>query len=80
MSSIKRIIFNITIPLSIIISIALTPNVFAQGALEEIVVTAQRREQSLQEVPISLEAIGGQELLEQGFRTMDDLGRIFTLH
>ncbi len=73
MSSIKRIIFNITIPLSIIISIALTPNVFAQGALEEIVVTAQRREQSLQEVPISLEAIGGQELLEQGFRTMDDL-------
>lgn len=73
MSSIKRIIFNITIPLSIIISIALTPNVFAQAALEEIIVTAQRREQSLQEVPISIEAIGGAELQQQGFRTLDDL-------
>lgn len=41
--------------------------------LEEIVVTAQRREQSLQEVPISLEAISGQDLLDQGYRTMDDL-------
>ncbi len=57
----------------------LSTNAFAQGAesgslaLEEIIVTAQRREQSLQEVPISLEAITGVELLEQGFRTMDDL-------
>ena len=41
--------------------------------LEEIVVTAQRREQSLQEVPISLEAFTSAELLSEGYRTMDDL-------
>src|SRR5688572_1608070 len=41
--------------------------------LEEIVVTAQRRAQSLQEVPISLEAISGQDLLDQYYRTIDDL-------
>jgi iron complex outermembrane receptor protein len=42
-------------------------------ALEEITVTAQRREQSLREVPISMEAITGAQLVLQGFREMDDL-------
>jgi outer membrane receptor protein involved in Fe transport len=42
-------------------------------ALEEIVVTAQRREQSLQEVPISIEAISGAELQQWGHRDMDEL-------
>jgi outer membrane receptor protein involved in Fe transport len=41
--------------------------------LEEIVVTAQRREQSIQEVPISLEAYTGDVLNKEGFRTMEDL-------
>ncbi|NIO10183.1 MAG: hypothetical protein GTO40_20130, partial [Deltaproteobacteria bacterium] len=42
-------------------------------ALEEIVVTAQRREQSLQEVPISLEAYSGDILNEEGFRSIEDI-------
>lgn len=42
-------------------------------ALEEIVVTAQRRTQSIQEVPISLEAYTGDILNKEGFRTMEDL-------
>ena len=41
--------------------------------LEEIVVTAQRREQSLQEVPVSVEVFGGTEVRRQGWRDMDDL-------
>lgn len=45
----------------------------AQGALEEIIVTAQRREQSLQEVPISIEAFSGAELQQWGHRNMDEL-------
>ena len=42
-------------------------------ALEEVVVTAQRRTQSIQEVPISLEAYTGDVLNKEGFRTMEDL-------
>ncbi len=41
--------------------------------LEEIVVTAQRRAQSLQEVPIAIEVFTGSELRRQGFRDLDDL-------
>jgi len=41
--------------------------------LEEIVVTAQRRVQSLQEVPISIDAVTGDEIRMQGFRNMDML-------
>lgn len=41
--------------------------------LEEIVVTAQRRTQSLQEVPISIETISGAEIAKQGYRDLDDV-------
>ena len=41
--------------------------------LEEVIVTAQRREQSLQEVPVSVEVHTGAQLIEQGFDTLDDL-------
>ena len=41
--------------------------------VEEIIVTAQRREQLLQEVPISVEVFGGIEIRRQGFRDLDDL-------
>ena len=54
---------------------------FAQDdtlALEEIVVTAQRREQSLQEVPIAIEVFTGNEIRRQGFRDLDDLANFST--
>lgn len=50
-----------------------SPHIYAQVALEEITVTAQRREQSLKEVPISIETYSGDTILKQGFRTMEDL-------
>lgn len=43
--------------------------------LEEVFVSAQRREQSLQEVPLSIEAYSGAELDLQGFRNMEDLSQ-----
>ena len=46
--------------------------------LEEIIVTAQRREQSLQEVPISLEAYGGDMLNKEGFRSIEDLANFLS--
>jgi outer membrane receptor protein involved in Fe transport len=60
--------------LTVITSFIFSPPIAAQ-VLEEIIVTAQRREQSLQEVPISIHAVSGLELSKQGFRTMEDLGQ-----
>jgi iron complex outermembrane recepter protein len=44
----------------------------ATGAIEEIVVTAQRREQSIQDVPISMQALTGQALQQLNVSTFDD--------
>lgn len=43
------------------------------AALEEIVVTAQRREQSLQQTPISIAAFGRDGLEQRGIDSVDDL-------
>jgi iron complex outermembrane recepter protein len=45
---------------------------FSQG-LEEIVVTATRRAQSLQDVPISVTAVTGELIQDGGFSDMEDL-------
>jgi iron complex outermembrane receptor protein len=42
----------------------------------EIIVTAQRREQSLNSVPMSITAIGGDQLTAQGISTVADLAKI----
>jgi len=42
--------------------------------LEEIVVTAQRKEASLQDTPISLEAFGEEKLEMRGITSLEDLG------
>ncbi len=60
---------------ALLVTIGVTSGPVYGQSLEEIVVTAQRREQSLQEVPISIHAVTGPELTQQGFRTMEDLGQ-----
>lgn len=51
------------------------PNLNAQQ-LEEIVVTAQRREQSLQEVPISIETYTSLQIRQQGYRDLESLASL----
>ncbi|HKU17592.1 MAG TPA: TonB-dependent receptor [Steroidobacteraceae bacterium] len=41
--------------------------------LEGVVVTAQRREQDLQDVPISLDVVGGADIEAQGFRDLTQM-------
>jgi iron complex outermembrane receptor protein len=48
---------------------------FAQAGLEEIVVTAQRREQSLQEVPISIVAISGETMQMRGIDNLEEVSQ-----
>ena len=54
------------------ISSFFTINVNAQ-VLEEIVVTAQRREQSLQDVPIAIDVISVDTLQKEGFDNLEEL-------
>ncbi|MDX1504661.1 MAG: hypothetical protein R3221_03030, partial [Spongiibacter sp.] len=45
----------------------------AAPMLEEVVVTAQLREQSLQDVPVSVSAISGDKMMEAGLAKIEDL-------
>ena len=65
-----KTILQCSMKVCILLVISIEPGyVFAQ-ALEEIIVTAQRREQTLQEVPISINVMTGNELQRQGMSTL----------
>ncbi len=51
----------------------LATDVHAAAVLEEVMVTAQLREQSLQDVPVSVSAISGDKLMEAGLARIEDL-------
>jgi iron complex outermembrane receptor protein len=48
----------------------------SDAGLAEIVVTAQKREQSINDVPISITAISGDSLVKQGITSTADLAKI----
>jgi outer membrane receptor protein involved in Fe transport len=56
-------------------AVTASPTAWSQeaGGLEEIVVTATRREQNLQEVPLAVVAYTGEMLERQGIENMEDL-------
>ena len=54
------------------LSIAASP-VLAQLQLEEVVVTAQKREQGLRDVPISIIAISGERIADAGINGLQEL-------
>ena len=54
-------------------SLAANGLVFAQSSLEEIVVTAQKREQSLQDVNLAVSAVTGHRMEQQQIDTAQDL-------
>ena len=47
--------------------------VAAQAQLEEIVVTATRRAESVQDIPVNISAIGGDRIEQQGFGDLSEL-------
>lgn len=66
--------FQSKIALATLLSI-ITPHVLGanNGKLEEVIVTAQRKAESLQETPISLIAFGEDRLEKEGINTLMDL-------
>jgi outer membrane receptor protein involved in Fe transport len=52
----------------------------SQGAIEEIVVTATKRAESMQDIPISITAFTDDDIVKQGFKQLDDyIGQIPSL-
>ena len=56
-----------------VVSAAILPAIPAFGQIEEVVVTAQKREQSLQDVPISITAISGERIQDAAINSFNDL-------
>lgn len=52
---------------------AQNPGAQSLGMLDEIVVTARRREENLQDVPLSISVVGAAEIQERGIRSIADL-------
>ena len=52
------------VPLAV--AVAFTPSLWAQAALEEVVVTAQRRAERLQDIPLSITTITGADMEQRG--------------
>ena len=64
------------VALAVASTCALAPNAFAQTnelALEEIVITAQRRAEVLSDIPVAGDAFGADELARRGIVRIDDL-------
>jgi outer membrane receptor protein involved in Fe transport len=64
---------NARLSVMLVVLMGISQPVFSQTALEEVVVTAQRREQSLQDVGISVTAISGRSMRDFGFNNVLDV-------
>ena len=54
-------------------TLPLAPAAQEQGILEEIIVTAQKRAQNIQDIPVAVTALSGENLVELGITDMFDL-------
>ena len=53
--------------------LAMTPMSLAQGALEEVVVTAQKREQNVAEVPVAVSVLSSEVVQDSFLNNMEDI-------
>ena len=58
---------------SLLFALATPPLIHAQGVLEEVIVTAQKREQNLQDVGISVTAYSGDQMAALGYTSTTDI-------
>jgi iron complex outermembrane receptor protein len=60
-------------PLALAVGLCANTAVFAAPALEEVLVTATLRTESLQDVPVSVNAVSGEKMAEAGIDKIEDL-------
>ena len=66
---------SVVLPLTVFGFLAAASSAVGAQGIEEIIVTAQKREQSLQDVPISITAFSGEFLEDSGIDTLQQLGQ-----
>jgi iron complex outermembrane receptor protein len=69
----QKLTYAVLAALGANVSVAVAAATEDTGGIDEIVVTAQRRSESLQNVPITIQAITGEQLKELNIVTFDDL-------
>ena len=62
--------------LSIGIGVSNTNNVNAQDSVEEVIVTASKKEQNIQDVAMSVQAISSSELEAKNIKNLEDIASI----
>ncbi len=68
---------NIWVKSSLAVAISLaSSSLYAQNDLEEIVVTAQNREQAVEDVPIAMDVVGRDAVMRAGFSDMNQIDKI----
>ncbi len=60
---------------AIALSVAYAAPAFSQPVLEEIVVTARKREEKLNEIPLSITAFSAADIEKKGFKGLEDLAK-----
>ena len=63
----------LTLPLCAVICASTVVHAAGSPVLEEVIVTAQLRSQSLQDVPVSVNALSGDKLIEAGIEKIENL-------
>jgi len=58
-----------------IAALGFSPAAFAQDTFEPVIVTAQKREQSIYEVPVAISAFNEDTIERQGITTLTDIGK-----
>src|SRR5882724_524040 len=83
----SRVCIGLATALTGLMAIFATPSARAAGAeasdtqLVEVVVTAQRRSENLQNVPLSAQVIGNSQLIERNYSDLQDLSQVIpSLH
>ncbi len=61
---------------AIFIALAMAGTTVHSQSLEEVVVTAQKREQNLQDVPVSIEVVSGESMAKAGISDFNELSSI----
>lgn len=65
-------------PLALAISLALLPGISAAQHLEEVIVTAQKKEETLTSAPVAVSIVSGQQIQDLSIFQADELNRLVT--